>query len=123
MDEPFLSKKWWKAIFASCVIKILFHFSFLFGLNIPIIILIVSLELSATEEQIKDFRLKLGDKIRIVREKKGYSQEQLAEKMDINRSTISKIENGKFGITVDYLVRFSIFLDYEFKVIERWITN
>jgi transcriptional regulator with XRE-family HTH domain len=75
--------------------------------------------LSATEEQIKDYRLKLGDKIRMVREKRGYSQEQLAEKMDINRSTISKIENGKFGITVDYLVRFSIFLDYEFKVIEK----
>jgi transcriptional regulator with XRE-family HTH domain len=76
-------------------------------------------ELSATEEQIKDYRLKLGDKIRIVREERGYSQGQLAEKMDINRSTISKIENGKFGITVDYLVRFSIFLDYEFKVVER----
>ena len=76
-------------------------------------------ELKETEEQIKDYRLKLGDKIRIVREKRGYSQEQLAEKMDINRSTISKIENGKFGITVDYLVRFSIFLDYEFKVVER----
>jgi transcriptional regulator with XRE-family HTH domain len=76
-------------------------------------------EISSTEEQIKNYRLKLGDRIRTVREKKGYSQEQLAEKMDINRSTISKIENGKFGITVDYLVRFSIFLDYEFKVIER----
>lgn len=76
-------------------------------------------ELSATEKQIKDYRLKLGDKIRIVREKRGYSQEQLAEKMDINRSTISKIENGKFSITVDYLVRFSIFLDYEFKVVEK----
>jgi transcriptional regulator with XRE-family HTH domain len=76
-------------------------------------------ELQATEEQIKDYRLKLGDKIRIVREERGYSQEQLAEKMDINRSTISKIENGKFGITVDYLVRFSIFLDFEFKVVER----
>ena len=76
-------------------------------------------ELKETEEHIKDYRLKLGDKIRIVREKRGYSQEQLAEKMDINRSTISKIENGKFGITVDYLVRFSIFLDYEFKVVER----
>ena len=76
-------------------------------------------ELSATEDLIRDYRLKLGDKIRIVREKKGYSQEQLAEKMSINRSTISKIENGKFGITVDYLVRFSIFLDYEFKIIER----
>ncbi len=76
-------------------------------------------ELSATEEQIKDYRLKLGDKIRIVREKRGYSQEQLAEKMNINRSTISKIENGKFSITVDYLVRFSIFLEYEFKVIDK----
>lgn len=50
-------------------------------------------ELKETEEQIKDYRLKLCDKIRIVREKRGYSQEQLAEKMDINRSTISKIEN------------------------------
>lgn len=76
-------------------------------------------DLTATESQIKDYRLKLGDKIRQVREKRGYSQEQLAEMMDINRSTISKIENGKFSITVDYLVRFSIFLDYEFKVIER----
>lgn len=76
-------------------------------------------DLTATESQIKDYRLKLGDKIRQVRQKRGYSQEQLADMMDINRSTISKIENGKFSITVDYLVRFSLFLDYEFKVIER----
>jgi transcriptional regulator with XRE-family HTH domain len=76
-------------------------------------------ELTATENQIKDYRLKLGDKIRIVREQRGYSQEQLAELMNINRSTISKIENGKFSITVDYLVRFSIFLAYEFKVVEK----
>lgn len=76
-------------------------------------------DLTATESRIKDYRLKLGDKIRHVREQRGYSQEQLADMMDINRSTISKIENGKFSITVDYLVRFSIFLDYEFKVIER----
>ncbi len=76
-------------------------------------------ELSAAESQIKDYRLKLGDKIRQVREERGYSQEHLADMMDINRSTISKIENGKFSITVDYLVRFSIFLDYEFKVVEK----
>lgn len=76
-------------------------------------------DLTASESQIKDYRLKLGDKIRQVREARGYSQEQLADIMDINRSTISKIENGKFSISVDYLVRFSIFLDYEFKVIEK----
>ncbi len=76
-------------------------------------------DFTASESQIKDYRLKLCDKIRQIREERGYSQEQLADMMDINRSTISKIENGKFSITVDYLVRFSIFLDYEFKVIER----
>jgi transcriptional regulator with XRE-family HTH domain len=76
-------------------------------------------DFTASESQIKDYRLKLGDKIRQVREERGYSQEQLADMMDINRSTISKIENGKFSITVDYLVRFSLFLDYEFKVIEK----
>lgn len=71
------------------------------------------------ENEIKSFRLKLGEKIRQVRELRGYSQEQLAEMMNVNRSTISKIENGKFSITVDYLVRFSIYLEYEFRVIEK----
>lgn len=78
-------------------------------------------ESEATEKQIKEYRLILGDKIRLVREQRGYSQEQLAAKMNISRSTISKIENGKFGITVDYLVRFSVSLDYEFKVIEKHV--
>ena len=74
---------------------------------------------TAIDDFILEYRLKVGEKIKNIREKRGYSQEQLAEKMNINRNTISKIENGKFGITVDYLVRFSIFLDFEFKVIER----
>jgi transcriptional regulator with XRE-family HTH domain len=43
--------------------------------------------------------------------------------MDINRSTISKIENGKFSISVDYLVRLSIFLDFELKIIEKKIST
>lgn len=76
-------------------------------------------DIAFNKEIVSDYRYKLGEKIRRIRELRGYSQEQLADKMNVNRSTISKIENGKFSITVDYLVRFSIFLDYEFKVIER----
>jgi transcriptional regulator with XRE-family HTH domain len=76
-------------------------------------------EISTIDNLIKDYRLKLGDKIKMVREERGYSQEQLAVLMDINRTTISKIENGKFSITVDSLALFSICLDYEFKVIEK----
>lgn len=71
------------------------------------------------EIAIKGFRRILGNEIRTVREQKGLSQEQLAEMMEINRSTISKIENGKFGITVDYLARFSIHLEHEFRVMEK----
>jgi transcriptional regulator with XRE-family HTH domain len=74
---------------------------------------------TALDDYIMEYRLKLGEAIKKTRVERGYSQDQLAEKMNINRSTISKIENGKFGITVDYLVRFSFFLDYEFKVVEK----
>ncbi|MFN8428533.1 MAG: helix-turn-helix transcriptional regulator [Spirosomataceae bacterium] len=77
------------------------------------------LETLDLEQKVQEFRIKLGEKIRIIREQRGFSQEKLAELMRINRSTISKIENGKFSITVDYLVRFSFYLDYEFKIIEK----
>jgi len=63
-------------------------------------------------EYIKDLRLKIGNSIRLIREKRGYSQDQLAEIMDVNRSTISKIENGKFSFSIDYLSKFSWFLDF-----------
>ncbi len=69
------------------------------------------------ESQILAQRLKFCDTIRIVREQRDYSQEQLAQMMNISRSTISKIENGKFSISVDYLIRFSLFLDYQFVVV------
>lgn len=79
----------------------------------------MSVEFRIGEEQIKEYRIRLGEKIRLIREQRGYSQEELAEMMNINRSTISKIENGKFSITVDYLIRFSVCLNYEFKVVEK----
>jgi DNA-binding XRE family transcriptional regulator len=49
------------------------------------------LETSDTDAQIKDYRQKLGDTIRQVREKRGYSREQMAEEMNINCATIYKI--------------------------------
>ncbi|MDD3686670.1 MAG: helix-turn-helix transcriptional regulator [Bacteroidales bacterium] len=74
---------------------------------------------SEIENKVKEQRLKLGSEIRTARETKGYSQDKLAELMNINSITISKIENGKFSITVDYLVRLSILLDYQFVIIEK----
>lgn len=70
-------------------------------------------------DYIKDLRLKIGDSIRLIREKRGYSQDQLAEIMDVNRSTISKIENGKFSFSIDYLSKFSWFLDFNILLIDE----
>ena len=38
--------------------------------------------------------------------------------MKVSRTTISKIESGKFNCSIDYLSKFSWFLGFEFKMIE-----
>ena len=66
-----------------------------------------------------DSRLKMGISIREIREKRGYNQEQLAEIMQVSRTTISKIESGKFNCSIDYLSKFSWFLEFDFVIYER----
>lgn len=72
-----------------------------------------------SEQLIRDYRESVGRNIRLIREKRGYSQDELAEIMDVHRSTISKIETGKFAITIDYLVKFAWYLDFEISFIEK----
>ena len=73
----------------------------------------------ATEQYIRENREAIGKQIRAFREKKGFSQDELAEIMGVNRSTISKVETGKFAITIDYLVRFAWHLDFELALIKK----
>lgn len=72
-----------------------------------------------TEQYIQENREVIGKQIRTFREKKGFSQDDLAEIMDVNRSTISKVETGKFAITIDYLVKFAWYLDFNISVLEK----
>jgi DNA-binding XRE family transcriptional regulator len=73
----------------------------------------VKLKIIPIEEFSKDNRIKIGEGIRDIRKKRGFSQEELAEIMQISRSTISKIENGKFAFSVDYLVKLGWYLKFE----------
>lgn len=73
----------------------------------------------AIEKYILNSRLKMGQHIRSIREKRGYSQDVLAEIMGVNRTTISKIENGKFSFSFDYLAKFSLFLDFNFSLVDN----
>jgi transcriptional regulator with XRE-family HTH domain len=72
-----------------------------------------------TEQYIQENREAIGKQIRAFREKKGFSQDELAEIMEVNRSTISKVETGKFAISIDYLVKFAWYLDLDISVLEK----
>lgn len=71
-----------------------------------------------SQEFIRENRIKIGNALREIREKKGYSQDYLSEIMEVDRSTISKIENGKFNCSIDYLSKFSWFLKFDLSLSE-----
>lgn len=81
------------------------------------------MELYNLIEEEKKFRTKLGNELKAVRESKGYSLTYLAEQVSIKPTTLEKIEAGRFSISVDYLVRFSIILEHEFVISPRVTGN
>lgn len=73
----------------------------------------------------------LGNRIRTVRQRRGITQEQLAEKVDISTNFMSLIENGRnmsvetlvkiaeaLGVTVDYLLSDTIELDSDIIMVQ-----
>ena len=59
----------------------------------------------------------LGKKIIAMRNEKNLSQEQLAEKLNVTRQTISNWENGKFYPDIDSLVNLSKFFNVSLDVL------
>ena len=71
------------------------------------------------ENYLHDCRLIMGETIREIREKRGYSQDELAAIMEVNCSAISKSENGKFSCNIDYLSRFSWFIEFDLSAVDN----
>ncbi|WP_193394284.1 helix-turn-helix transcriptional regulator [Aquitalea magnusonii] len=61
--------------------------------------------------------MKMGDRIRQERESRSWTQEQLARKAGIARSTLSMIESGEADTTTDVFFRFV----RAFKVSAEWL--
>lgn len=72
-----------------------------------------------TEEFIQNHREQIGRTIKAFRERNGYSQDELADIMEVHRTTILKVETGKFAITVDYLVKFAWFLNFDINMMAK----
>ncbi|GLO67542.1 transcriptional regulator [Oceanobacillus kimchii] len=88
-------------------------------LDAPITIFTIALHLSNNEKGKAMNNMIFGDKLKKEREKRGWSQDYLAEKVYVSRQSVSKWETGKnypsieviinlsdlFGITIDELLR------------------
>jgi len=59
---------------------------------------------------------KIGDKIRVLRTEKGYSQEDLAGELNISASGLAKIERGESDISFKKLEKIATF--FELNILE-----
>ena len=64
-------------------------------------------------------RVELGARIQNIRRRRGLSQEAVAERIGASRTTISKIENGVFAPTVDYLEKLSKVCGFWVRIVEK----
>ncbi|AZA61695.1 helix-turn-helix domain-containing protein [Chryseobacterium indoltheticum] len=55
----------------------------------------------------------IGKRIRSYREERGFSQEELAEKLNISRSTYQRIENGETNSWINHIENICTSLDVE----------
>ena len=69
-----------------------------------------------TEEEKIANRIQIGNRISELRQEKGMSVNQLAEKCDVSRQNIYKIEDGKYNVSIDILYKVRKALDVELKI-------
>ena len=53
----------------------------------------------------EEWRKKIGEQVRQRRESLGMTQVELSERSGLNRTNISKIEGGRYNVSVDLLGR------------------
>lgn len=66
-----------------------------------------------------DIRERIGGRIAELRTKRGLSQSELAGMTGLRQETISKIERGRFSVSVDLLGKLTDALGASVEIIER----
>lgn len=53
--------------------------------------------------ELNNERIRIGNRLREIRESQGLTTTQLGERCGLTQSTISKVENGKWSVSLDIL--------------------
>ena len=67
------------------------------------------------EKSKRIFQEKLGKRIKVLREKKGLNQSQLAIECDKDRQSINRLEKGLINPSIYYLLQVSIALNIQLR--------
>lgn len=70
-----------------------------------------------TDFEIYENRLRIGSRIAEVRELRNVSQYELARRTGLKQSNISRIEHGKYSVTLDVLFKIAQGLNCEIAII------
>lgn len=65
-----------------------------------------------------EFLRELGLKIKELREVKGLSQQELADQAEVAKSTIQRLEKGKYNPSILILMRINKCLDMKFALLD-----
>lgn len=69
--------------------------------------------------EVSDNRKRIGNKIAQLRKETGLSQEKLAEMAGIDRTNVSKMENGRYNISIDLLSKVAYALNADIDLVKR----
>ena len=76
-----------------------------------------------TEEQKQATRDRIGQRIAALRKLAGLSQEQLAERAGLQRTHVSRIEAGKYAVTLETIEAIAQALGMTVDIIDTRLTN
>ncbi|MEX0720549.1 MAG: helix-turn-helix domain-containing protein [Balneolaceae bacterium] len=81
------------------------------------------LELSAEEEAYIEIRLEISSLIKIQRNKRGWTQQELASAIGSSQSRIAKIEAGDPGTSLDLMIKALLQLGISKKQIGKFLSD
>ncbi len=67
----------------------------------------------------KEFLRELGLNIKELREAKGLSQQELADQAEVAKSTIQRLEKGKYNPSILILIKINVCLDLKFALLDK----
>lgn len=79
------------------------------------------LDLTPEEESYVELRYLLSQKMREYRKEKGWTQEELAQKMGSSQSRVAKIEANERSVSIDLQIRSLLALGVPLSLLGKWL--